>query len=273
MVLGPLTAKLGASRRRIVPIPKSATREAAPHLLRMGERLEAIADLDGLDGLHRAHTVPAAFFELWRSALAAYDAYVATVVDHAGLEVRCRPGCAACCRSNVPTGVHGPEYVAAYHTYREFPDFEQLHNRACDLADVLYEHLRAVAPRRASVKSDSKPYQEALRRYGRGGHACVFLELGNGTCRIYDVRPIPCRMHLGVTDPALCDPNHERSHEAVTPNLPPPKPIVDRLKKVTARMGLAGHSVSLFQGIANFAHDVMSFEPLRISRPRSDETP
>lgn len=40
----------------------------------------------------------------------------------------------------------------------------------------------------------------------RDKRPCFALEAGS--CTIYEGRPTPCRLHLAVSDPAVCDPDH-----------------------------------------------------------------
>jgi Fe-S-cluster containining protein len=244
-------------RTSTLDVPAPVAEEASNHLLEMDEKLEEIAELRGLEEFPRTRRIPPRALPLWHRALSAYDRYVETMARGTGLDLRCSLGCVACCH-DVPTGVQAIEHVNIYVTSRELGDFERIHNRACDLADELYELLREEAPDGRQALSDSKAYQNAQLGYRKKQLPCAFLDTTKKRCRIYEARPIWCRMHVSVTDPDWCWVDHPRANEAVTPNLAPPESIVAIMKDIATRMGLGHLSPSLFQGLATLGGEIMS---------------
>ncbi len=252
-------------RDRHLKLPPQAAEAAAEELLVMDEALEEISTLAGLQNVASSRKLPHGFLRRWKRALAAYDGYVKLILRHAdggkGLVVQCHAGCRGCCH-DAPTGVQGMEYLAIYHRYRSFPDCDTLHNGACDNIDALFEEVRKVAPDATTLQSDDRTFQRAQLAYRTRARPCVFLDPGPGTCRIYDVRPIPCRMHFAVSDPELCWPGHPRAQDAVAPNLPPPESIVKTMKEIARRMGLDHLSPVLFQGVVQLGHETFQMKPL-----------
>lgn len=253
-------------RRREIQVPREVAERASDHLLEMDEQLELLAAMPGLEAFPETQRVPEEFLPTLARALSAYDRYVQTIVDGAGLQVSCASGCSACCH-DVPTGVQAVELLAIYATYREFADFEALHNRACDLADELYELLVERAGEARSVQSDSPIYQEAQLAFRRRRRRCIFLG-DDDRCRIYARRPLPCRMHFSISHPDQCWVDHDAAEDAVTPNFEPPDDMLVHMRRAAKRMGLSQLSPSLFQGLAVLGGSVMKTRPLRTSGPR-----
>lgn len=253
-------------RKHTISVPRELAEQASDHLLEMDAKLEELATMPGLEQFAQTKSLPAEFFAIWDAALAAYDRYLEVMTSGSGgaLKVQCGAGCAACCHE-VPTGVQALEYLAIYQRYREFPDFVELHNRACDLADQLTELLAQHAPEARQLASDSPEVTRALLEYRRKRLPCIFLD-EHQRCRIYERRPIPCRMHFSLSDPAWCESDHPRVGEAITPNLAPPQDMLDHMKTIARRLGLE-LPPTLFQGLGLLGGQVMQTQPLRVHEP------
>lgn len=94
--------------------------------------------------------------------------------------IRCRKGCAHCCKQLVM--VSEPEGRTLFlHAQR--------HGMALPLAKI----------ERQSGRDDAGWL--ALPPEDRG---CIFLGSDN-SCQVYDIRPLSCRKYFAISDPALCD--------------------------------------------------------------------
>lgn len=255
-----LVERLLRRRTHTVRVSREIADRATDHLVEMEAILEQLATLPDLEHFARTRRLPPRFFELWDQALAAYDRYLAVMTGPGAMQVKCGLGCSACCHE-VPTGVQAIELLAIYQRYREFPDFVDLHNRSCDLADQLTALLAEQAPGRASLATDSPEAARALLEYRRKRLPCVFLD-ADQRCRIYDRRPIPCRMHVSLTDPAWCESGHPKAEDAITPNLQPHQDMVEHMKTIARRLGLEGVPPTLFQGLGLLGGQVMKTERL-----------
>lgn len=255
--------KLRRPRKVELSLSREAADLASDHLMAMDDALEELAALPGLEAFAHTRKLPARFFELWDEALAAYDRYLELMSGPRGLDVSCKPGCAACCHEN-PTGVQAVELLAIYAVYRGFEDFAELHNRACDQNDELVALLAKEAPDRRAVASDSPEYQRAHLSYRQLRRPCVFLD-GEQRCRIYARRPLTCRMHVATTDPSLCWIDHPKAGDAVTPHLQPPKDMLAYMKTIAERLGLE-LPATLFGGLGMLGGQVMQTRRLRIIR-------
>lgn len=258
-----LLHRLLRRRQLNVSVSREVADEASDHLLEMDDALEELAALPGLEDFTATRALPPRFEQIWDRALAAYDRYLATMTSEAGgLDVRCQPGCAACCH-DIPTGVQAVELLAIYAEYREFDDFAELHNLACDLSDSFMELLAAEAPDQAQVQSDSPAFQRAQLAYRMRRQPCVFLDQDQ-RCRVYARRPLTCRMHHAITDPSWCWVDHDEADAAITPRLEPPKDMLEHMRTITRRLGLE-LPTTLFAGLGILGGAVMNTAPLRIS--------
>jgi hypothetical protein len=88
--------------------------------------------------------------------------------------VACRMGCSACCQ--VPVGVAVPEAVLIANTLRD-------ESTEAELAAILDKIRHAEAARQGLVG----PERDRFR------HPCPMLDLEDGTCTIYEFRPLNCR--------------------------------------------------------------------------------
>lgn len=93
--------------------------------------------------------------------------------------ISCRRGCSFCC------------YVPVQVT----PDEADI--LAKKMQTLAYDHdrLKIQANNRIQDEKQTLPKEHA---------ACVFLD-GGGMCKVYDIRPIACRLHYVTSSPELCD--------------------------------------------------------------------
>src|SRR5690606_5059910 len=125
----------------------------------------------------------------------AYDAYLADVLAAEGRAVTCSKGCAACCRHFV-SSVEPFELIALDHFLKSRPDYGGL---------VVSSYRRAMVYD-GIVKGEGdgdEAEDRALYRYFLRGHACSFLN-SDGTCGVYDWRPMSCRMFYAESSPRFC---------------------------------------------------------------------
>ena len=242
-----------------IRVTREAAARAAPRLKELELRLSELADLPGLEQFSEQGRLPRAFPEAVAAVFDAYDTFADELRAAIPLETTCASGCALCCR-DTPTPVRGYEHLAIYHQVRPRKGFARLHDRAATLAGRFGDELVRASGGKTSVKSDSKPFLLARMAYLRAGEPCVFLNRKRRTCTVYDVRPLACRMHFSLDDPEQCDPANEARPR--TPNLAPPEPLVDIMRRVDRRLGLTVSPV-LPVGFAELGAHVMKGETIR----------
>lgn len=125
----------------------------------------------------------------------AYDAWLASVLVAEGRKVTCSKGCDACCRHFV-SSVEPFELVALDLHVKSRPDYADLVISSYRRAAIYEKILRTEG-------EDEEAEDRALYRYFTRGHACGFLN-PDGTCGVYDWRPMSCRMFYAESSPRFC---------------------------------------------------------------------
>lgn len=110
----------------------------------------------------------------------------------------CKKGCNHCCAQMIVTT--GPEALAvAEEVVERFTGAE--------IAEVIKELDRQVQIVREIETACGKDYIEGVfevrEEFWQRRVPCALLASG-GTCRVYNVRPIPCRTYVVSNDPELC---------------------------------------------------------------------
>jgi|GEM_PF-2238305 len=131
---------------------------------------------------------------------AAYDDYLAAVLLTDRRSVTCSRGCSACCRHYV-SSVEPFELIALDHHLKSRPDYGDLVVSTFRRATVFDGILREESDK--AGRDEEEAEDRALYRYFLRGHACPFLE-GDGTCGVYDHRPMACRMFYAESAPRFC---------------------------------------------------------------------
>lgn len=155
-------------------------------------------------------------------AFAAYDQYIAIVVDQHPMS--CRSGCTACCHDN-PRGVSGLELKRLAQWIDQQPERSALHAR--------FEAL-------AAAKTDAATWR-------RQQIPCPLL--ADGKCRAYALRPVACRAFHALTPAAWCHPQDPNYAQRQNPHLDPPQVLLLALKVLSERLGLPAPQ-DLHQGLA-----------------------
>lgn len=130
----------------------------------------------------------------------AYDTYLAAVLITDGRAVTCTRGCSACCRHFV-SSVEPFELIALDHHLKSRPEYADLMVAAFRRATVFDGILREETAK--ADRNEEEAEDRALYRYFLRGHACPFLA-GDGTCGVYDHRPMACRMFYAESPPRFC---------------------------------------------------------------------
>lgn len=110
--------------------------------------------------------------------------------DHDFGPVSCAHGCSACCKQLVVAEISEAEYI-----------LERNPAAVARATAKLLEHAR-IAARLPGDLGDEAGTARGSDAYWQLAMPCAFLE--DGLCSIYEDRPIPCRTHFVLSDPALC---------------------------------------------------------------------
>jgi Fe-S-cluster containining protein len=206
--------------------------EAETALRACAEELRAGLEisLEGLAEEEAYRRVAAAVEFLLPRLYARYDGYLRAVLA-TGEPIACKRGCTHCC-SHYVTSVEPYELVFLHARIRSLPEYP---NRLVSL------HRRAALFRSLLAKETAGEEAEdrALYRYYLRNQPCPFLTQG-GTCGIYALRPISCRMFFSQSNPSLC-----RGRAVVSPgnrNF-----IVELPEDIEASLARAGRAFARFE--------------------------
>jgi Fe-S-cluster containining protein len=207
---GPLDRRSSPQRREALEHARAGAR--ASELLH-----SACAPLEAALVLAQASQRTSA--ELWTELSSAYhalDRYIEHLVTASGLIVRCGPACSACCTDAPPTlAIEGLRMVRAL---RARADGTARLRRAVEHARRFQRMLLEDAGRDRATAADttSEGYRRTQLAWRALGQPCTVLD-HTGRCSAYDQRPLACRVHVSVDDPALCAFDHPRCHEGERP--------------------------------------------------------
>jgi len=191
----------------------------------LDEGLAALQDvlrLPGLEGAVDSGSVPPELYagiDRWWRAYARYLAIVSSSVN-----TRCTLGCAACCHQN-PRGLSGLETLLVLRAARRHEDWPAL--QAAFQKEAKAWRVRVEASGEAVAMAGTK--RDSVR--------CPLLDESN-RCRVYEDRPVACRMFYALTDPEWCDVNHPQHGQAANPHFEPAPVLRQILLAVSERLGL-----------------------------------
>ncbi|MBD3316385.1 MAG: hypothetical protein GF344_11415 [Chitinivibrionales bacterium] len=142
-----------------------------------------------------------------------FEHYQNEVVSRAGLRLVCAKGCRYCC-FHWPEDVYSFEGEIAARTI-----VEQSPERVNEIAAAFrddereMERLDEIMGRKLGESTEGAQLSEEdrvellLASYYRLERPCALLN-PDGTCSIYSVRPLSCRIYLNFSDPFFCVPDH-----------------------------------------------------------------
>lgn len=109
----------------------------------------------------------------------------------------CRQGCAACCHQYVPM-LATEEFPIAEYISKRMPKKirHRVRQNAIDWLDYFDRHT----PSGLVSETDFNRFEKQL---AKDRIPCPFLI--EGSCSIYEVRPLICRLHIQESEPELCE--------------------------------------------------------------------
>lgn len=218
MALGLIGALLGPRIKlpsdHVTRPPRAARKAAAASIAGMQAALDRIAAMPGIADIAQNKRVPRGFYEAVEELRRHYDAYADTVRGFLPIpEGAKRPGepggCAACYAAPMP--VHGLEALAIYREIRTFKDFPQLARRLGELGEEQFKAIQAghTGKDPEKIRFGGKAVQRGRVELAKRMQPCPMLDVSKQRCRIWEQRPIACRMHWPVSPPETQSPDAE----------------------------------------------------------------
>ncbi|MBV1860170.1 MAG: YkgJ family cysteine cluster protein [Nannocystaceae bacterium] len=230
---------------QVTRIPRRAKKAAAVATAGMKETLTTIGALPGLADVAQTKRLPRGFFDLVDVFLAHVDDYHAAVraqLPEIGDDV-VRPGEGGGdgpCHT-APMGVSSLEALAIYRRVRPLKDFQQIAHHLGELGEMQFKDIQAGHGGKdpEKIRMGSKAVRGGRLSYAKRMEACAYLDPKKGKCRIWEHRPIACRMHHPLGAPALHQPNHEGYPQAAeVKNIRLPVKIQVELQQLDKRLML-----------------------------------
>src|SRR5690606_37221140 len=137
-------------------------------------------------------------------------------------------------------GLSGVESLAIYREIRTWKDFSQVAQRLGELGEQQFKDIQVghTGKDPEKIRMTSKAAGLGRKQFAERKQACPFLDQSRGRCRVWDRRPIVCRMHHITGDAALADPTHERHAEVEVVNIRLPVRPQVTLSQIDKRMAL-----------------------------------
>lgn len=229
-------------RDRVSRLPRRARKKAQEHADAMQRIVDELSGLPGIADVTKTKRLPKGFYARVEDMLAAYDLYVETVRSELGITdavpAGTPQGTGACYAA--PFGITGPEALAIYREIRTWKDFPQVAQRLAALAEQQFKDIqsRHTGGDPEKIRMTSKAAGEGRLAFSKRGEPCPFLDTGKGRCRVWEHRPMSCRMHHITGDPALANPQHERHADVQVVNIRVPVRPQVALSQIDKRMAL-----------------------------------
>lgn len=248
MVLGLLGAWFGHRERmpadRVTRTPRAAKKAAAGAIAGMQQALEQIGALPGIADVKQQRRVPRGFFALLRSFYTHYDEYHAVARRHLPIVEQAKrkgePGGTAACYE-VPMGVHAVEAINIFRTTRLWRDFPEVARQLGEQGEQLFKDIQAghTGKDPEKIRMGGKAVRQGRLTAARRLVPCPLLDQGKDRCRIWDDRPVACRMHIPTTPPEWSRPDHEQFPRGIQAfNIRPPVRVQVLLTQLDKRMML-----------------------------------
>ncbi len=204
--------------------------------------------------------IPERVWDLLDAAYVALDRYLADLLHEAAIDPTCGPRCSACCADLPP--ILPVEALRMVRALWRRPDGQRRMQRAVEQTRAFQKVLLAHTGSRAQLDGTEPSYREAQIAWRRLGHPCPVL--GNdGSCSAYESRPLSCRAHLHVEDPAHCEPGSPRFLIAERP------PVWGHPRECGVELALATISKLLgLPGAPNLQWGLAVFHDHRLARSK-----
>ncbi len=206
--------RLRLPRDNVTRVKRAARKAAKADIDGIQAALDKLSALPGIADIKQNKRLPRGFSAAVEQLHTHYDGYFDAVRKFLpGAEDARRPGepggCAACYAA--PTPVIAAEALTIYREVRPWRDFPKVAQRLASLGEEQFKDIQALHtgkdPER--MRMTGKAVQQGRVNFAKRLQACPFLDEGKQRCRIWDKRPICCRMHLPRTDEATARPDHE----------------------------------------------------------------
>ncbi len=216
MVLEILKGLFGRKHRlprdQVTRLPRAVRKATEPQVAAIQAALDEIAALPNLADIALTKKAPKGFYAAAERFAAAYDAYVEEVARLMGLGTATRPGTPEGHRGcfEQPCPVTGIEGLLIYRKIRPWPDFPAVAKELARLGEAQFKEIqdRHTGKDAEQIAMTSAAVIDGRLALAQRGEPCPLLDPATKRCRVWEVRPMTCRMHFNAGDPEQADPRH-----------------------------------------------------------------
>ncbi len=218
MVLGFLGALFGPRNRlprdQVTRVPRAAKKAAAEAIEGMTQTLTKLSALPGIADIKEHKRVPRGFYALVEQFLQHVDAYHAVTRKFLPIPEDTKrpgePGGTGDCYP-APLGLSTIEALHIYRTVRPWRDFQDVARRLAELGEQQFKDIQAghSGKNPEKIRMGGRAVREGRITFAKRMQPCPFLDQKRDRCRIWEQRPIVCRMHHPTTPPEWSRPDHE----------------------------------------------------------------
>lgn len=248
MAFGFIGALFGARNRlprdHVTRLPRSAKKAAKVAIAGMKDAVDKIGALPGIADIADTKRVPRGFYDLVEAFVTNADEYQTTARKHLPIADDVRrpgePGGTGPCYS-APMGVSGIETLNIFRTVRQWRDFPDLARRLGELGEQQFKAIQAghAGKDPEKIRMGGKAVRQGRIEFAKTMQPCPFLDQKRDKCRIWEQRPMVCRMHNPTTPTEKNRPDDEAWPKGVeAKNIRPPVKVQVALGQLDKRMTL-----------------------------------
>jgi Fe-S-cluster containining protein len=180
-----------------------------------------VALLDELVELPGREPLNSTFTKRYARIGTLYNRFQRAVIKRSGLQVSCSKACRRCCFHWVEDVYSFEADIIAAYVRAHMPAridriiaaCRQDEERLVELNAIVIAQLAAAPP--SSEREAIDPVELLLASFYQLRRPCPLLS-ADGTCAVYPVRPLTCRIYVSFSDPQLCDPEHINDSDVAT---------------------------------------------------------
>lgn len=215
-------------RDQVTRLPRAARKAAKAELAAITAAMDKISALPGIADIQNNKRVPRGFYAAVDELRVAYDAYAAVARKFLNIDDDVaqpgQPGGTAACYAG-PMPVHGVEALIIYRATRSWRDFQAVAKDMGDLGELLFKEIQArhTGKDPEKIRMTGKAVQGGRIALAQHKRPCPMLDEGKQRCRIWEQRPIACRMHFptgGGSAHQPDDPGYPKEAKAINIRLP-----------------------------------------------------
>lgn len=147
-----------------------------------------------------------------------FEQYQNIVVKNSKYSVGCKRGCSHCCNHWVEDVNSFEAEIIAEYIRKYFPDRIDAIVAQCKEDVQLLNHIEELTLEKIDICDTKKTIDHidlVLSVFYQMKKQCPLIS-DNGTCSIYTVRPLTCRIYMSFSDSVLCNPEYQDQDDIAT---------------------------------------------------------